>query len=49
MVTLFEEFEEETNLKSYLIVDASKSMDYASEGHLKKIEYASYVPRLSGI
>ena len=37
------QFEEETNLKSYLIVDASRSMDYASKGNLKKFEYASYV------
>jgi uncharacterized protein (DUF58 family) len=37
------EFEEETNLKSYLVLDASRSMDYRSEGHLKKIEYASYI------
>jgi uncharacterized protein (DUF58 family) len=42
------EFEEETNLKTYLILDASKSMDYASEGHLKKIEYASYVAAALG-
>ena len=37
------QFEEETNLKSYLIVDASKSMDYASKGNLKKYEYSSYI------
>jgi uncharacterized protein (DUF58 family) len=37
------QFEEETNLKSYIIVDASRSMDYASKGNLKKFEYASYV------
>ncbi len=37
------QFEEETNLKSYLIVDASRSMDYASKGNLKKFEYASYI------
>jgi uncharacterized protein (DUF58 family) len=36
-------FEEETNLKSYLIVDASGSMNYASKGNIKKFEYASYV------
>ncbi len=42
------EFEEETNLKSYLILDASKSMDYASPGNLKKIEYASYVAAALG-
>jgi uncharacterized protein (DUF58 family) len=37
------QFEEETNLKSYLIVDASRSMDYASKGNVKKFEYASYI------
>jgi uncharacterized protein (DUF58 family) len=42
------EFEEETNLKTYLILDASKSMDYASEGQLKKIEYASYLAAALG-
>lgn len=42
------EFEEETNLKSYLVLDASKSMEYASPGHLKKIEYASYVAAALG-
>ena len=42
------EFEEETNLKSYLILDASKSMDYASPGNIKKIEYASYVAAALG-
>jgi uncharacterized protein (DUF58 family) len=42
------EFEEETNLKSYLILDASKSMDYASAGQLRKIEYASYVAAALG-
>jgi uncharacterized protein (DUF58 family) len=42
------EFEEETNLKTYLILDASKSMDYASAGQLKKIEYASYLAAALG-
>ena len=37
------QFEEETNLKSYLVLDASKSMDYTSNSQLKKIEYASYI------
>jgi len=37
------QFEEETNLKSYVILDASKSMEYASNGNVRKIEYASYV------
>jgi uncharacterized protein (DUF58 family) len=37
------EFEEETNLKAYLILDASKSMAYASPGYSSKLEYASYI------
>jgi uncharacterized protein (DUF58 family) len=37
------QFEEETNLKSYLIIDVSKSMDYASKGNLTKFEYVSYI------
>lgn len=37
------QFEEETNLKAYLIVDASRSMDYASNGRIRKLEYASYL------
>ncbi|MBN1397439.1 MAG: DUF58 domain-containing protein [Bacteroidetes bacterium] len=37
------QFEEETNLKSYLLIDASRSMDYASKGNIKKFEYASYI------
>jgi uncharacterized protein (DUF58 family) len=37
------QFEEETNLKSYLLIDSSRSMDYASKGNIKKFEYASYV------
>jgi uncharacterized protein (DUF58 family) len=37
------QFEEETNLKSYIIVDASRSMDYASRGNIKKFDYASYL------
>ena len=36
------QFEEETNLKSYILLDASASMKYASRGRLPKIEYASY-------
>ena len=35
------EYEEETNLKAYLIVDASKSMAYGSDG-VSKLEYAKY-------
>ncbi len=36
------QFEEETNLKSYILIDASKSMEFGSEG-IKKIDYASYI------
>ena len=42
------EFEEETNLKSYLVLDASKSMEYASPGNIRKIEYASYIAAALG-
>jgi len=37
------QYEEETNLKSYIILDASRSMSYASDGNLPKLEYASYL------
>ncbi len=37
------QFEEETNLKSYIVLDASRSMAYASPGNLTKIEYAAYL------
>ncbi len=37
------QFEEETNLKSYIILDASRSMAYASNGKMTKLEYASYI------
>lgn len=37
------EYEEETRLKAYLVVDTSKSMAYASEGSISKLEYAKYV------
>ncbi len=37
------QFEEETNLKSYIVLDASRSMEYASAGNVKKIEYAAYL------
>lgn len=35
------QYEEETNLKSYILLDTSHSMSYASEGNISKIEYAS--------
>jgi len=36
------QFEEETNLKSYILLDASASMGYASNG-ITKLQYASYL------
>ncbi len=36
------EYEEETNLKAYLLVDASGSMGYRG-GHLSKFQYAQYI------
>jgi len=35
------QYEEETNLKSYILLDVSKSMTYASSGRISKLEYAS--------
>lgn len=35
------QYEEETNLKSYILLDTSKSMSFASEGQVSKIEYAA--------
>ncbi len=37
------QYEEETNLKSYIVLDSSRSMDYASPGNIKKFEYAAYL------
>lgn len=37
------EFEEETNLKAYVILDASRSMAYSSNGRMTKLSYASYI------
>jgi len=37
------QYEEETNLKAYLVVDASHSMGYASPGNLSKFAYGSYL------
>jgi len=38
------QFEEETNLRAYIILDSSKSMDYSSKKNsLTKFEYASYI------
>ena len=37
------QYEEETNLKCHLVLDASRSMEYASNGNIRKREYASYL------
>lgn len=37
------QYEEETNLLSYLLLDTSESMAYASEGHVSKLQYAQWV------
>lgn len=37
------QYEEETNLKSYIVLDTSRSMAYASVGQVSKLEYASYL------
>lgn len=37
------QYEEETNLKSYLILDASRSMEFSSPGNITKLQYASYL------
>ncbi len=35
------QYEEETNLRSYILLDTSRSMKYASEGNISKLEYAT--------
>ncbi len=35
------QYEEETNLKSYILLDTSRSMQYSSEGNISKLEYAT--------
>lgn len=37
------QFEEETNLKAYIVLDASRSMGYGADGRISKLEYGSYV------
>ncbi len=37
------QFEAETNLRAYIILDASRSMAYASEGNITKFDYACYL------
>jgi uncharacterized protein (DUF58 family) len=36
-------YEEETNLKAYLLLDTSASMGYSSPGQISKLQYASYI------
>jgi len=35
------QYEEETNLRSYIILDSSKSMGYSSHNNISKLDYAS--------
>jgi uncharacterized protein (DUF58 family) len=37
------QYEEETNLKAYILVDTSRSMEYSSGGNLRKLDYACYL------
>ncbi len=37
------QFEEETNLKGYLILDSSKSMAFSSAGRISKLEYSCFI------
>ena len=37
------QFEEETNLRGYILLDASNSMGYAKKGNLSKLTYGSYL------
>jgi uncharacterized protein (DUF58 family) len=37
------QFEEETNLKAYLVLDTSRSMAFRGEGPVSKLQYASYL------
>ncbi|MGE5479695.1 MAG: DUF58 domain-containing protein [Chloroflexota bacterium] len=37
------QFEEETNLRAVIALDASKSMDFASKGNIRKFDYGAYL------
>ncbi len=37
------QFEEETNLKTYLLIDRSASMGYAGSGEISKLQYSTYL------
>jgi len=42
------QYEEETNLLTYLLLDTSESMAYASEGNVSKLQYAQFVAAALG-
>ena len=37
------QYEEETNLLTYLLLDTSESMAYASDGNVSKLQYAQFI------
>lgn len=41
-------YEEETNLRAYMLVDVSGSMGYASPGRITKLQYASFLASALG-
>ena len=40
---MIKEYEQETNLRSYLMLDVSSSTPFADEGRIEKIRYATYL------
>ncbi|MBD3162031.1 MAG: DUF58 domain-containing protein [Candidatus Eisenbacteria bacterium] len=40
---MIKEYEQETNLRSYLMIDVSSSTPFADEGRIEKIRYATYL------
>lgn len=42
------QYEEETNLLAYLLLDTSESMGYASEGNVTKLQYAKFIAAALG-
>ncbi len=42
------QYEEETNLLTYLLLDTSESMAYASEGNVSKLQYAQWIAAAIG-
>ncbi|MCB4792416.1 MAG: DUF58 domain-containing protein [Elusimicrobia bacterium] len=37
------QFQDETNLRGYILLDASGSMNFASSGHITKLDYAKFL------